>query len=659
MIDNPTYNDRNVIKQTIREVALQELTKGSTIPMSVLKREIEEKGIECSTKSLINNIAAVSSEYVIKGDHKTAKKIINLFTIGFKELWVTNYVWEEKYKKPLQEYIWRDLIPYNIIEKIDFESLVKTQSLLDKQKEACEGEIRILKTVRYNGKQYDLIIDVKDPRYDWWGDSYQFFIRFTDKVNQVPLIYDNLCIKVVIPCVKGSDILNKNGITALMVFEPSRGIQRGGLFSDKVVNYFDNLLFKYEEHTPYNSCLLKKILFNHLSFIEIGKFSNADEYTVGFNQSNSFIYLKADKIYSCVVDKGDALNVVKAATKLLTIGELPNDKQLIIIYLEDKSNTRVSDFVFNEKSISIISIEEYCNQVLITEDCRLKYQEQIMFLRSLNDSDVIDSSNIKDVDRWDIITTQKVDNDFTREVNADTIIEQDGKWYVKRPKKVLENTIRQNLRKKDNDMWVGGKWYTKKEEELVAIKGQPENLPSQVGRKICHIDPKEIARVDKTPLFTDSKTIIIEPENTNTVCFIPKSTLDDAIQIITNELRDVNNKTEWFRYLCAANLVNAYKKFYDKNVDINPNNLVCNLVIDYLRQKEHNNDIIKVQYSDSKDISLMISINISNRKFQFYFRGIELNKFEELKKHNVNRGVWNKVQLQPIAPLLYKYSLNL
>ena len=659
MAENPTYNDRNVIKQTIREVALQELTKGSTIPMSVLKRKIEEKGIECSTKSLINNIAAVSSEYVIKEDHKTAKKIINLFTIGFKELWITNYVWEEKYKKPLQEYIWRDLIPYNIIEKIDFESLVKTQSLLDKQKEACEGEIRILKNVRLSGKQYDLIIDVKDPRYDWWGDSYQFFIRFTDKVNQVPLIYDNLCIKVVIPCVKGSDILNKNGITALMVFEPSRGIQRGGLFSDKVVDYFDNLLFKDEDHTPYNSCMFKKILFNHLFFIEIGKFSNADEYTVGFNQSNSFIYLKADKIYSCVVDKGDALNVVKAATKLLTIGELPNDRQLVVIYLEDKLNTKPTDLVFNEKSVSTISVEEYCNQIVITDDCRSKYQEQIMFLRSLNDNDAIDSSNVNDVDRWDIITPQKVDNDYSREVNADTIIEQDGKWYVKRPKKVLKNTIRPNLWGKSNAMWVGRKWYTKKEEELVAIKGQPEDLPSQGGRKICHFDTKEIARVDKTRLFTDFKTIIIEPENATTKCFIPKSMLDDAIQFITNDLRNINKKNEWFRYLCAANLVNAYKKFYDKNVDINPNNLVCNLVIDYLRQKEHNNDIITVQYSDSKDISLMITINISNRKFQFYFRGIELKKIEELKKLKVNRGVWNNVKLQPIAPLLYKYSLSL
>ncbi len=656
MLDNQTYKDRDVIRQTIKEVSLQELTKGSTMPMSVLKREIEEKGIKCSTKSLINYIAAVSSEYVIKGDHKTAKKIINLFSIGFKELWVTNYVWEEKYKKPLQEYIWRDLIPYNIIEKIDFESLVKTKSQLEKQKEAYAGEIRILKNVRLNGKQYDLIIDVKDPRYDWWGDSYQFFIRFTDKVNQVPLIYDNLCIKVVIPCVKGSDILNKNGITALMVFEPGRGKQRGGLFSDKVVNYFDNLLFKNEVQTPYNSFLFKKILFNHLFFIEIGRFNNVNEYTVGFNQSNSFIYLKADKIYSCVVDKGDALNVVKAATKLLTIGELPNDRQLVVIYLEDKLNTKPTDLVFNEKSVSTISVEEYCNQIVITDDCRSKYQEQIMFLRSLNDSDAIDSSNVNDVDRWDIITPQKVDNDYSREVNADTIIEQDGKWYVKRPKKVLKNTIRPNLWEKSNAMWVGRKWYTKKEEELVAIKGQPEDLPSQVGRKICHIDPKEIERIDKTRIFT---TIIIEPEKATTKCFIPKSMLDDAIQVITNDFRDVNNKTEWFRYLCAANLVNAYKKFYDKNVETNPNELLCNRVIDYLQEKENNNDIITVQYSDSKDIALMISIKINNREFQFYFRGIGLKSYENLQRLKVNRGYWNNIKLQPIAPLLYEYSLSL
>lgn len=158
---------------------------------------------------------------------------------------------------------------------------------------------------------------------------------------------------------------------------------------------------------------------------------------------------------------------------------------------------------------------------------------------------------------------------------------------------------------------------------------------------------------------------------------IPNYILEDAVNVITEGIRDYNNKYDWFHYLCAANIINRYVGDYrDKhpNKDTKEKCLelynfkprLYNHIIKYL--KLLNNGIIKVELDynppkiEKKDPKIknyrnliMITIELEDTNYLFSFTGI-VSKYYKLKELGVRDGVWSEIRLKPIAPILYKYS---
>lgn len=586
----------------------------------------------------------------MKMDYKR-KWIENHFEVKKNRSSLVDCFWVKKDKTPLYDCIWRNLIPFDIINQIDLQKIKEAKQEFMNYNENYSDDIRILKKVFFNRKQYDVIIDIRDPRYDWQGNSYQIFIRFARPVNNIPLTDEHRCVKLVIRCKDGVDEILYENVTTIMCYEPNRGEEYNGRLCDIIASDFDNTTF--DRLVPYSSKTLRDILFKYLVFIKICDIDkNSQSFKILDNKNYSICcVINNTEFLTCAFTKSEAQQI---ADNLRKSSDYKKDNTYNVVYLKDD----FSKNVLSKKNINTISIEDFCEQYY-KRDC---YKEQIKFLRSMP---AVDYKNEFDNDKnyqdkmWDFIFIPKTEETYRR-VKIQDFLDVKTKDYVKRKKKtyMLANDYKkiQEFKKEDTRsyekrnviIWQNDKYFiTNEDSELLKVKGTPE--PKGDDYWLCYFDKVEFEKQDKIKISDNKKTIIV-PENGNTACFISEQMYGDAVNVIEAGISDENlyDVKIWFRFLCAVNLVNAYKK-YTKNkiVDVSEyNNKLHQLITDFLK---NNGNTMEVKRSEQQE--LLISIMINDKKFQFLYPPMPQGNIKLVF------GEWDGIQLQPIASMLYEYSI--
>ena len=549
--------------------------------------------------------------------------------LNTKNKWFTSHILtEEQAHKPLLECLLRDLVPFDILDYIDFNSLVDLKTKIAKQFDRYESkDIRILKNIVTNNKRYELIISVLEPEYDYEKDSFQFFIVFTEPVNNIP--YDKRSIKVVIKSDPTKTKLKDDfDITTAMIFQPWK---EDGDFCEEVVQYFEKVNF--DAIRNYNSVILQNILFNYLCFFKIRKISETNtSYSALCVNGDYYIYKDGhNDCLVCVLYQKDVYKVIdKMVGKKGKITPKPK-KMLYVVYLE-KSN---DDYIPDNQNIKIVSVEDYLNVVNIvyTEEELCKLKSQILFLHKLC---MADSENCY----------------IQNEMGNDNLIKNGFTFFDKNISNVKYV--------KESDT------YSYKVEESRLIKNDKIKYQEKgYGIKIIRQEPCAIKDMSRCFYYRYAKTlqvvtvegercavrnILVIPENNTTFCKISESMLRE----VEEKLKNVNDieqwdKQKWFNYLCAINLVYAYNKYQKHNAIIGISLKLIYRYIDNLREK----NIMEFGYDNN---NLLVSINVEYRQYQFLF-AITQEDLKFLKDSKcVNKGELDGIQLLPIAPLLYSYS---
>ena len=530
---------------------------------------------------------------------------------------------KEKRKKTLLECIWRDLVPFDIIDCIDFQSLVDLKSKLMQKFDEESEDIKILKTLVVDDKRYDLLISVLEPELDEDKKSYIFFITFTDSVNNIP--FDTRQVKVVFYAKKFS-------FTTAMLYEEKGSGRNKGIFSEMIIGYFDDL--NIEELSKYHSEQLRNILFNYLCFIKIRQINDTDK-SYNVIELNNAYYIYRDSQNDCLVCslyQNDAEQIIKRLVRKKGIISLNKRKTLHLVYLEQSPQAYVS----NNPQIKILSVEEYLYELKANIDGEMlsKIRQQIAFLHSFvgtnnNDSSICDFSHNYDNNYW-----IKFAFSYTEDNISDIQPITD-----KRQTKYIYNKLMH--RKIKNDDIFEKKW---KNYDLLSCEPSDEKNYSS-----CTFYKKKKAK-NICNNMAIRHTIII-PENESTFCFITDAMLNDAKKMIYEmEIEVVYGKHKWFKLLCAVNLLYTFQKYQHAVEDL-PFYIDKMIKILSYALSKNNKHLYNLGYTNG---CLNISIKVEYREYVFTFP-IDKIKLETLKIKD-SKSQENVYDYMPIAPILYKYS---
>ncbi len=535
----------NLFHDRIKNVA-ENLSTGQKMTYDELKRRIGLPTIS-PAQSVIDLIKDTCTECE-KTDWKLANKIRTSFkAVPSRQLWLNGHL----HSKDRNEIIGRSLVPFELIDLVDFKSIVEQNKTWG--------------WVVFDGREYEYNVNhiKKDRREDSKHpeDRYSVFIYF--KRLPYPMPKNKKTFRIVL------DKYCSTVITA-MFDEPNFG-GKEGVFYQTICKNFRHLNFN--AITPLNSKTLINMLAYYLIFVICDQDANRFKGYSDFEQyycggKNELIMLsKGDEEWIMYVfDKDEANILAERLSKYCN--------SLKIIYFRNKNF--VEDAYFKnrrEDNVRVISIKEFYSAINMSEKERLYIEKQALYLISLSNNETID---------WN--------------------------------EQIFENII------------------------------------------------KEYYNCQKEINFD-----------------IPNYILEDAVNVITEGIRDYDNKYDWFHYLCAANLINKYVRNFRVNHPDKDTKEKClevynfkprlyNHIIEYL--KLHNNGIIKVELGNNppkmEQINpkfqnyqnlIMITIELEGTNYLFSFTGIG-SKYYKLKKIGVQDGNWKKngIRLQPIAPILYKYS---
>ncbi len=533
----------NLFHDRIKNVAVN-LSAGQVMTYDELKRRIGLPTIS-SAQSVMDLIDSTCAECE-KTDLKLANKIrISFKAVPSRQLWLNGHL----HSKDRYEIIGRSLVPFELIDLIDFKSIVEQNKTWG--------------WIVYEGSEYEYNVNhiKKDRREDSKHpeDRYCVTIEFKRLPNPMPrnkktfrIVLDKYCSTVI----------------SAMFYEPNYGGGKG-VFYENIFKNFRRLNF--DAITPLKSKTLIDMLARYLIFVICDQDANRFEgytafeiYSCGGKKESIMLSKGNDEWIMYTFDKDEANVLAERLSKYCN--------SLKIIYFRNKNF--VEDAYFKnrrEDNVRLISIKEFYTAIDMTEKERLYIEKQALYLISLINNETID---------WN--------------------------------EQIFENIIKE--------------YYN------------------------CQ----------------------------NGINFdIPNYILEDAVNVITEGIRDYNNKYDWFHYLCAANIINRYVGDYRAKHPNEDTKEKChevynfkprlyNHIIQYLTTL--NNGIINVEldynppkmekvdpkFKNYKNL-IMITIELEGTNYLFSFTGIG-SKYYKLKKLGVQDGVWSGIKLKPIAPILYKYS---
>ena len=561
--------------------------------------------------------------------------------LNSKKQWIdTHVLGKPEKKKCLCDCIWRDLVPFDVIDYIDFQSLVDFKERTVGQYDIDNPEdFRILKTLSIDDKRYDLIISVLDPKEDSRKTSYQFFIIFTEPVNNVPFNYKR-SVKIVIPY----DYKNKKLCDEISTAMVSDSLEKDENFSKVISKLFDDLDFPTID--TYISELLRNILFNYLCLIKIRKINETDKgYSVLPHDGKYYIYKDGNKdCVVCVPNQNDANIVIE---RLIGKGKRGKNakitlkrKTIYVVYLNPSES-----FVSPENpQIKVLSVEDFLNEMGENrDDSELsKLESQINYLKNLRCAD--DANICKPISytqNKEIIEEVKFLFSYTEEIFA-----------VKRSSVVTKSIYQKEFCRiiKDDEIYDNGQF--EQWNDIIITKRVPYEILK--GSSLCYYykdkRTSQIIKVDEKK-YAIRQTIIV-PETEDTACKIYESLFKECRDFVSGTKDNLVqwNENNWFNYLCSVNLMYAYKKQHQDMI------IPIDLREVYNCLSEFKKRLMKFRYSDNH---LLISIEVEHRKYQFVFEGSEKDLKYLKESKGLQQGKLVGINLFSIAPILYEYSCYL
>ena len=379
-------------------------------------------------------------------------------------------------------------------------------------------------------------------------------------------------------------------------------------------------------------------MFNYLRFIKIRHIDKNDkEYNAIDVNGKYFLYKESETdCLICITNQSDASEVIERLVEQIEL----KGKMLYVVYL----NPMGTMITTKDPQIQIVSLEEYFNKikdiVCLSEGEQSQISKQIHYL-----NDISNFENINNCEN-DVYDNNGAIKFLFAYTDEDIIInDDDTQKGVVTYRKKMDRQIKNNEIIQDKEFW---KW-----KDYKIIKREP--LETREGWSVCYYyqekKTRKIISVDNKTCAV--KNTLIIPETETTVCNIKESLYNEVENVSKCETKDTEqwDVKKWFNYLCAINVEFAYKK--QNNEDAN--SIVLNTLYDCI-SKLRKNKTMEFSYYDN---NLMVTIEAEYRKYQFSF-AVSQKDLKFLKQHKgIHKGKWNGIKLQPIAPLLYKYSCYL
>ena len=318
--------------------------------------------------------------------------------VNFRKWWIEDHSWKDKYS-----FIKRQLIPFEILEKINYVQIFKENNLSG--------------TIELDERNYDYVVINK---YKDSKEEYIAIIAFNQPINKLPIETEY---KVVFD--------SRLSFKTAMFYEPIFGYVDGGVFLDKVIRAFDNLEFNYI------SSILSNNLFKMLSQYFV--FTLCDRCLSNY-------YDKGD--FEPFTDEGDVALISNDKTEwILTIYNKTIAYSLVEVLSHKKMNENLKIIYFcpgsiydtrwsstgENNRIEVMSINEFYNSINTPKS--IDAEKKIVYLRSLANLTNLDKQKIIELISADISAQANISKNILWDAvcvisdNYSRVLKDTNEWF--------------------------------------------------------------------------------------------------------------------------------------------------------------------------------------------------------------------------------------